>query len=335
MKTHNVSTSAILPRNGQVAAVPGLIKNQLKKCRLSAPLLILAACAMGQNADAQMNTPINSCGTVISEPGNYIVSNALQSSSETVDCIQIDSPGVGLELGHQLTGQGGPNVTAAGIRVTSKASGVWLLLSGGTIEGFGAGLVVEGSGVSVDNATAKGNAAQGVLISNATNVTIYGLESTANGQSGLELSNASGVIVEGQSSLDSNEGNGLWVHSSSGNQFLYLLTSANAQDGVYVGEEDATGKRDEDAPPLSSSAKTCPKCIGKSSDSASQHNVFIAGAMINNHGTGIAIGDSANVVTGMAGEGNGDKDAVDKNENCTLNTWTQNEFITVSPSCIH
>jgi hypothetical protein len=338
MKSHNVSTSAFLPRTGQVAAVPGLIKNQRKKCLLSAPLLILAVCGIGQTAEAQINgKPINSCGTVISEPGYYIVSNSLQSSSETVDCIQIASPGVGLAVHAQMTGPGGSNVTAAGIRVTSKATGVSLNLANATIEGFGVGLVIEGSGVLVSEGSVKGNAAQGVLISNATNVTIDDLNSTSNGQSGLELSNASGVLVEGQSMLESNGGNGLWVHSSSGNQFVGLSAYTNKQDGIYVGEADAIGKRDkaEDAQPLSSP---------KTSNTVSQHNVFNggggldAGTMLQNDVSGIVIGagDSANIVIAMNSFENGDKDAEDKNENCTLNTWTQNQFGTnVSPSCIH
>jgi hypothetical protein len=161
-------------------------------------------------------------------------------------------------------------------------------------------------------------------------VTIDDLYSTSNGQSGLELSNASGILVEGKNLLlESNGGNGLWVHSSSGNQFLGLSAYTNKQEGIYVGEADASGKRDkaEDARPLSSP---------KTSNTVSQHNVFIGGVMLQNDDSGIVIGagDSANIVTDMVGFENTDKDAEDKNENCTLNTWTQNLFSTVSPSCI-
>jgi hypothetical protein len=49
----------------------------------------------------------------------------------------------------------------------------------------------------------------------------------------------------------------------------------------------------------------------------------------------IGAGDSSNIVTGLIGESNSVKDAADQNENCTNNTWTNNEFSTVSPSCIH
>jgi hypothetical protein len=345
MKMYNSSTFAFLPRTGKLTAMLGLTMNQRKRCLVSAAL-VFAACAIGQKADAQTTptTPINSCGTVISTPGVYVVTKALQSDSETVDCIQINSPGVGLQSSHQLTGPGGTNLTAAGIRVTSKATGVWLALTGATIQGFGVGIVVEGSGVSIDalggSFTVQGNAAQGVLISNATNVTIGGLNSTGNGQAGLELSNASGVIVEDDTTLDSNGSHGLWVNSSSGNLFSNVQASGNEQDGFYVGETDPTGKRDnaESARPFSWSPKPCPACIvGQTPNGSSQHNVFVAGAVINNHGSGIAIGagDSSNIVTGLIGEGNSVKDATDESENCTNNTWTKNEFSTVSPSCIH
>jgi Right handed beta helix region len=67
--------------------------------------------------------------------------------------------------------------------------------------------------------TVSNNAAQGVLISNASSVLISGLTSTNNGASGLELSNASGVIVQGTNSMASNAQDGIWLHASSGNQF--------------------------------------------------------------------------------------------------------------------
>jgi hypothetical protein len=59
--------------------------------------------------------------------------------------------------------------------------------------------------------------------------------------------------------------------------------------------------------------------------------------VIANQGTGIVIdaGDSANIVTGLIGQSNLVKDATDENEDCTTNTWTKNQFNTVSPSCIH
>ena len=177
-------------------------------------------------------TPITACGTVIKTPGFYSVSQALQSTSETVDCIQIAAPGVNLAVGGNLTGPGRTDVTAVGIRVLSSATGVQMQFENITIQGFGIrdsgfgiGIAVEGSGVTMQGVpqapffTVSNNAAQGVLISNASSVLISGLTSTNNGASGLELSNASGVIVQGTNSMASNAQDGIWLHASSGNQF--------------------------------------------------------------------------------------------------------------------
>jgi hypothetical protein len=220
-------TSTFPTRTGKRAATPSLTMNQRKRRLLLMGLMVTAACAIGQTAEAQVtpSTPIDSCGTVISEPGFYIVTKPLQSNSDTVDCIQINASGVGLGVSYKLTGPGGADVTAAGIRVSNKATGVWLYLLGATIEDFGVGIVVQGSGVSMTdggqegNFVVQGNAAQGVLISNTSNVIVYGLESTGNGQAGLELSNASGVIVEGSTMLESNGTHGLWVNSSAETNF--------------------------------------------------------------------------------------------------------------------
>jgi hypothetical protein len=63
-------------------------------------------------------TQITDCGTEIDTPGEYTVAPSLTSTSATVDCIDINSPGVSLGLGNStLSGPGGSNVTAAGVRI--------------------------------------------------------------------------------------------------------------------------------------------------------------------------------------------------------------------------
>jgi hypothetical protein len=314
-------------------------------------LTMAAACGLGPAAEAQNTaTPVTQCGTIISAPGIYGVKQSLQSTSDTVDCIQISASGVALTIpiGSSLRGPGGAGVTAAGIRILESVQGVELFLQGATIQGFGVGILNEGSGVSMlggypQGFTVTGNAAQGVLISNANSVVINELISEENGAAGLELSHASGVIVQGNSLLQSNGGYGLSVHSSSGNQFFDVDVFDNKLDGIHVGEPSTgagvnrltgfeafgnAGAGGVSANPI--------RFRPFSNTSASQHNIFVGGGVVQNGGAGIAIGrgDSLNVVTGMGGQSNWLADAVDENGNCSLNTWTKNEFSTQAPSCI-
>jgi hypothetical protein len=134
------------------------------------PLLIMALMLMASGRwfrlEAQIQKiPITQCGTVISSPGFYVLNQSIKSTSLTVDCIQVSSPGVILGLSRfSLYGPGGTGVTAAGIRILSSSSGVQLDGDGTTIRGFGAGIIVEGSGVAIlggQNAlTVTGNSAQ-------------------------------------------------------------------------------------------------------------------------------------------------------------------------------
>src|ERR1700759_8312 len=89
-------------------------------------LASLAALAgvLTHDAHAQTVTPITSCGVVLATPGLYMVQSPLQSTSDTVDCIQINGSGILLGLEANLTGPGGSGVTAAGIHITANAKGV-------------------------------------------------------------------------------------------------------------------------------------------------------------------------------------------------------------------
>lgn len=292
--------------------------------------------ANAQNVQALPNaTPISQCGTTISKPGSYEVTQQLQSSSDTADCIRISSPGVLLSIsGKNLIGPGGVGASSAGIDILKSAYGVQVFFDDATIEGFGIGISVEASGVSLASTnngfTVKGNAAQGVLISNASNVQISGLTSNGNGAAGLELFNTTGVIVQGFSLLESNGTYGLWLHSSSGNQFFNVESSDNKADGIFVGETINTVSAVE---PFRGGGEL--KSIEVSVPS--KNNGFVGGALIHNGSDGISIGmgDSFNVVTVMQAQANSGKDAVDQNPGCGENIWSGNRFQTTNSSCIH
>lgn len=274
--------------------------------------------------------PITQCGTVISVPGNYVVSQSLTSSSNTVDCIDIDSPAVVLQLANNLSlsGPGGTAVTAVGIKIAKGADGLQLNIGNDTIEGFGIGIDEEASAVSISalDSDVMDNAAQGILVQGANSVLLESVNSEKNGGAGLELLHSSGVIVQGVPNLQKNGGYGLWVRSSSGNYFFNLESASNLLSGIYVGESAADR--------LGSTKK---KKLGARDNEPSNDNVFSNSAAIANVGAGFAIdlGDSHNVVNTCTAESNTGLDAFDGNKDCDHNSWTGNFFSTTNANCIH
>jgi hypothetical protein len=285
-----------------------------------AAVVILALIVSARAADATL-VEITTCGTVINTPGEYGVSSSLTSNSDTVDCIDVDAPGVsiGIAPNISLTGPGGSAVTAAGIKIRKGADGIQLISSADTIQRFGIGIDDEGSGVvvSADSSglTIMGNAAQRILVSGASDVLIDSVNSEQNGAAGLELLRASGVTVKGTSILQLNGGYGLWVRSSSNNQFFNLDTFDNKLSGIYVGESD-----DDQLNPTQRDGLP------------SRKNAFVGLAAIQNSGAGFVMGfgDSPNVITSCTGQLNVDKDAVDETPGCGQNEWIGNSFTTTN-----
>jgi len=325
------------------------------KSALLAGLVTLAVVATPSGANAQRIpfTPVEECGTVIGAPGSYTLTQNLVSSSAVMPCIEITSPGVLFTLeDHTITGPGGVHALAPGIRIFASASGVQMVSSGATIQGFNIGILNEASGVSItgntQGLTVTRNSAQGILITNASSVVIENLNSTDNGAAGLELSHATGVILQGTSFLQGNAGHGLWLHSSSGNQFFGLESADNKLAGIYVGEPANIAEQNEGlaseteravnarSMPRSWSPTNRPASATVGNSAPSQDNIFIRGAAIQNGGPGIAIGsgDYHNIVVNMSAQSNKGKDAVDENGSCGGNKWLGNEFAETDPDCI-
>jgi hypothetical protein len=338
-----------------LAVKPADTVNRILRYALLAGLTAAAASGTQQTAVAQVpSTPIAHCGAVISAPGLYTVTQALESSSLTEDCIAINSSGVVLSIGAPLTGPGGSEVTAAGIRIATHTSGVQVIIDAAQVEDFGVGIVIQGSGVSIVNdgdpntpTTIDKNAAQGILISGATNVLLQSLVTTANGAAGIEIANSTGVTVLGYSESYSNGSYGLWVHSSSSNQFFNLEIYENKLGGIYIGESAPNSPSVKSNTEflafgnINASSRPVRGRLLQGEENNSSQNVFIGGSVIENgsggKGYGIVIGkgDVSNIVTIMGGQQNPSGDAVDENGNCTENSWSKNQFHSISPSCIH
>lgn len=263
-------------------------------------------------------TPVTSCGTTITQPGLYRVEQSLMSTAASVDCIQIKSAGVVLGLNSNVTLKGpGKAAANAGIDVAPDAYGVRISFGqGDTIEGFGIGIEAAGSGVTIagpapDAVEVTGNVAQGVFVDGGSNVSISYLVSEENGGSGLELFHATGVTVDGLNTVQNNKGYGVWVRSSSGNQFFDINAITNTLGGFYTGELSG------DTP-------------------ASSKNVFVGDGAVQNGGNGFTLsaGDSYNVVANSQAQADTGKDAFDGNASCGTNQWVNNEFTTTNADCI-
>jgi hypothetical protein len=325
------------------------------KSALLAGLITLAIVAMPSGATAERIpfTPVEECGTVIGAPGSYTLTQNLVSSSAVMPCIEITSPGVIFLLeDYTITGPGGVHALSQGIRIFASAYGVQLVSSGATIQGFNIGILNEASGVSItgntQGLTVTKNNAQGILISNASSVVMQNLNITDNGGAGLELSHATGVILQGTSFLQGNGGHGLWLHSSSGNQFLGVESFDNKLAGIYVGEPANIAEQNEGSASETEravNARSLPRNWSPTSRSGSatvgnsapsQDNIFIRGAVIQNDGPGVAIGsgDYHNIVANISAQSNKGKDAVDENGSCGGNRWLANEFAETDPNCI-
>ena len=105
--------------------------------------------------------------------------------SNTVDCIDIDSPAVVLQLANNLSlsGPGGTAVTAVGTKIAKGADGLQLNIGNDTIEGFGIGIDEEASAVSISalDSDVMDNAAQGILVQGANSVLLESVNSEKTG----------------------------------------------------------------------------------------------------------------------------------------------------------
>ena len=107
-----------------------------------------------------MAADISACGTTISKPGFYQVTQDLTASGG--DCINVNAARTIVFLnGHNLTGAG----SGIGVRFSSRAKSSFLEGGNATISGFAIGVEDDASYVHGDNFNANGNTTGGLLVS--------------------------------------------------------------------------------------------------------------------------------------------------------------------------
>jgi len=261
-------------------------------CASTFILLIVALASMP--AAAYSAIPITSCGTVINQPGHYILANDLSCFDQ--DGIDIVADHVDLMLdGHQISnvfqdfiGRG----IGVGVGVASGNSHV-SIIGPGTITGFNVGIEFQQvSHSSVKEVTTTFNffgfAVNGGFVVGcnqscpSTKNVFQGNTSTFNDQHGFTMNGANDNTFRDNNASNNSNGLGILLFTAIGNDVRGNTTNSNGGAGIGISA-----------------------------------------------GTG-----TDNAISGNTAQNNGTFDLEDDNANCDGNTWKHNTFGSASQSCI-
>lgn len=189
------------------------------------------------------STTITDCGCVILSPGQYTLGNPLVSSSPGEDCIDVDSPGVELDLaGFSITGPlanppptppAPPEVTAVGINFERKASRAILNGGGATVSGFNQGVVIIGYEATANDFSTTANEV-GFVLFGTRDSRVSNFDASGNGENGIMIESGSHNQLTGFAA-NSNGGDGVLLFDSAHSQLSGFTANSNAGQGVNVG----------------------------------------------------------------------------------------------------
>ena len=277
-------------------------------------ILEMSAIAVFAGTASAMATDISACGTIISRPGFYQVTQDLTAGSG--DCIDINAPRAIVFLnGHHLAGGG----TGSGLKFSPHANHSFVEGGNANISGFAIGVEDDAPFVHGDNFNANGNGTGGLLISGAQNSTFSNFQTSNNGSYGVRFLMASSAVAE--SAQASNNGSyGIWLDGAAGVRIDNFDAEQNASAGVYVG---------------CSSSGPGGSCSGaKHLNTADQiYDGFADG----NGPYGVAIDANAtgNIVTAVESMNNKSADMIDFGK-CGTSSWFGNAFASATPNgCIN
>lgn len=247
---------------------------------------------------------ITQCGTVITQPGHYILANDLSCGGPSpvdpvqgtpllnpFDAIEIMADHVTLLLdGHTITGDGGDgNGITVGVGVPSGNSHV-SIVGPGTVTAFQSGVLFE--------QVSHSSVADVNSIGNEFGFAVNGGFSAGCGQACPSTKNT----FQGNSA-DSNSQHGFTLNGASHNTFRSNDASNNAAIGILLFTAEDNDVRDNTA-------------------------------NFNSVGIAISAGSGTNnALSGNTAQGNG-LDLDDDNTNCDSNTWKKNTFGSANQPCI-
>jgi len=240
--------------------------------RTIAFLLLLTSFAnAGPPKPTACTTSISACGCMITKSGTYTVTDDLASSqglTKDGNCLEVNANHVILDLvGHAIIGTG----TGIGILIRKSAHDTTVQgadlseASQAVINSWNIGLEDDADNVVIEkfrqiggnSFVPTGNAGDGVLLKNASGVTVANFIANFNGGTGVDVQGGSnnrimncslisnlgnGVILASSNvntisncTIISNAGYGVWLNSANENQIFTSGLKSNGQIGLLVG----------------------------------------------------------------------------------------------------
>jgi parallel beta-helix repeat protein len=218
----------------------------IKRARLILmAVLVLGVLSIGVNPKTASTTangppiPVSSCGTVINQPGNYILTNNLNCVGTAVQIEGVASPGDSFDFnlnGFTISG----DVTGTGIFVhVGGGQGTQddygrtnAFINGGTVMGFGTGIFInESHGVHLNNMSVTGNRIS-VRIWNSIFNHISDNTITNNGVGIESLRDSSSNHISGNTIT--NNGNGLRLGGDSFTSFNTISDNTVSNNGTGI-----------------------------------------------------------------------------------------------------
>jgi parallel beta-helix repeat protein len=281
--------------------------------RLRLMLVALVISLMGSAAPA-LAADISACGTTISKPGFYRLTQDLSAASG--DCIDVSAPHTVLFLnGKKITGSG----SGIGVHLLARANHSFIEGGNGAVSGFAVGIEDDAAFLRADNFSADRNASGGVLLSGASNSTVSNFEASHNGSYGVRLIRSNNSVVE-SAMATGNGAYGFWLDGAKGVRVDNFDVEQNATAGLYIG-----------------CAQNGPGSACARGGKAGSSNVIYNGFADGNGPYGIAIdsGSAHNMVTSVESMNNKTADMLDAAANCGSDSWFGNAFSSASAACIN
>ncbi len=183
-------------------------------------------------------TPISSCKTTISTPGNYKLIGNLTASGAT--CITITVNNVSIDLGgHTISGNASSSTSMFGITDGGNNLNTIAIVNG-TIAGFNVNIELNDTkGVTIDHvkvtnavtSSTAGDGGDGIDALDCRN-TVSNSKATGNGGDGIDATKCCNGVST--STANDNKGNGIVVGGTA-NQVVNCSASGNVSgDGVYA-----------------------------------------------------------------------------------------------------
>jgi hypothetical protein len=279
-----------------------------------------AALANPQRCTAQ----ISACGCTITTPGEYQIVASLIESSETEDCITVDTVSVLFLNGNGITSTAPftTNKNSNAIHLTRRADKAIVVGGGSAVTGFTNALLVEDVGANIGGFNASRND-EGLFVNFAASVTAYNFDVSDN-SGGIEILHSKSVSLS-NFSANNTTSDAVFISGLSGGELISFQANSNPGSGIYIEEGGCN--------------YVLTDCRGLNSE----HIRVFGGTILNNGFTGISLahffgqpgGTDFNQIIGNTVQGNLDGDLDEQNPNCEHNVWMGNLFGTASQACVH